>query len=344
MDLIRIIAVFSVLSVHFFLNTNFYQMEIDSSFFYYLAIVGRTLFMICVPLFMILTGYLMSNKTLSKKYYKGITKTLIVYFLLSFVAWLFRVYHMEQDIDLWQFVCGTLNCSIIEYSWYMEMYFGFFLMIPFLNLIYNGLKNKKEKVVLLVTFLSLTSLPSLINDIVNILPDYWIMTYPVTYYFIGAFIREFGVKIKKRYIFLTFVICLFAFGGFNFYRSCGQNFEWGSYCNWFGFENIIDTVLVFAFINNLNLEKLPLFVKKCLGKISNLALGIFLSSYIFDRIFYPYLNSNFEYFWTKSKYYFIIVPCIFICSMILSWIINFFAKIIISIFGTLFKKIFKKHS
>jgi len=330
MDLVRIVAVFSVVSIHFFLNSDFYSIEIGSRLSY-LAISMRTLFAICVPMFIMLTGYLMINKILSKNYYKGIAKTFITYVLISISVWVFRNVYLEDDLSFWELIRQIFS-GTMWYSWYMEMYFGLFLLIPFLNIIYNHLKSKKEKIILLITFISLTSLPSIINDIYDIIPNYWLTVYPITYYFIGAFIREFGIKIKKRYILLTLIICLLAFAGFNFYRSYGGNFEWGGYCNWYGFENIIDTVLVFSFINNLNLEKLPMFVKKCLGKVSELALGIYLSSSIFDEIFYTYLNSAVPDFESRLKYYVIIVPCVFICALIFSWIINFFTKCIILFF------------
>lgn len=76
-DLIKCIAVFSVISVHFFLNTDFYSRTIINTNMY-IAVLFRTLFMICVPLFIISTGYLMKNKTLNKKYYLGISP---LYFL-----------------------------------------------------------------------------------------------------------------------------------------------------------------------------------------------------------------------------------------------------------------------
>ena len=46
--------------------------------------------MICVPLFLLLTGYLMKNKELSIKYYKGIGNTLFVYVLASIACVLFK--------------------------------------------------------------------------------------------------------------------------------------------------------------------------------------------------------------------------------------------------------------
>lgn len=70
LDLIRSIAVFSVLSVHFFLNNGFYEYPVDGGRMY-MMVAMRTFFMICVPLFLILTGYLMNKKKLSIEYFSG---------------------------------------------------------------------------------------------------------------------------------------------------------------------------------------------------------------------------------------------------------------------------------
>lgn len=79
-DLIKCIAVFSVISVHFFLNNGFYEVPI-LGYKAYIGTIFRTLFMICVPLFIMTTGYLMKNKTLSKKYYLGLSRVLIIYLI-----------------------------------------------------------------------------------------------------------------------------------------------------------------------------------------------------------------------------------------------------------------------
>ena len=85
LDVIRIVGLFSVVGVHFFLHTGFYSQpytgegpiesiikaisEGDSDYltsaWMFLMYMLRTLFNVCVPLFIILTGYLMSKKTLS---------------------------------------------------------------------------------------------------------------------------------------------------------------------------------------------------------------------------------------------------------------------------------------
>lgn len=60
LDITRIIAFASVPSVHFFLNSGFYDTPVLGEKMY-IMVIFRTLFMICVPLFMLLSGYLMSE-------------------------------------------------------------------------------------------------------------------------------------------------------------------------------------------------------------------------------------------------------------------------------------------
>lgn len=60
-DLIRCCAIFAVISVHFFRNNGFYT-EPVIGWRMYLMVFMRTTFMICVPLFLLITGYLMNRK------------------------------------------------------------------------------------------------------------------------------------------------------------------------------------------------------------------------------------------------------------------------------------------
>ncbi len=326
MDFLRIFAVFSVISVHFFLNSGFYGIAISSKSSYFLVLI-RTFFMICVPLFLILSGFLMNKKTLCKRYYRGIIKILVVYVFASIACLAFKILYLGQELSFWDCIKGIFDYSAAPYSWYVNMYIGLFLIIPFLNLIYNGLKTKKQKQILIFTFIFITSVPTISEAYVKLFPSWWGAVYPITYYFIGAYINEFGVKIKKRYNLVILLLCVVLFGTYNFFRSFGGKFEWGSYCTWNGFENLIDSVLVFIFINNLNFEKLGKRAKKVLAKVSNLTLGIYLVSYIFDSMFYKILNSHEPDIEKRILYYIIIVPAVFICSLILSYIIDFIKRI-----------------
>ena len=62
LDLARLSALFCVVSVHFFLYTGFY-VEPCTGWRMYLLTLARCSFMVCIPLFLLLTGYLLSYPT-----------------------------------------------------------------------------------------------------------------------------------------------------------------------------------------------------------------------------------------------------------------------------------------
>lgn len=344
MDIIRIVAAFTVLSVHFFLHNGFYS-QIVEGVPMYIMVLMRTLFSVCVPLFMILTGYLMSHKTLSRKYYSGISKTLIVFVLATLACMIFKTVHDNEPFSLKSFILGTLDFTGANYSWYIEMYIGLFLLVPFLNLAYNKLKNKRQKQVLVLTLVFLTIIPTLFNifnfdnpawwsdpkssdTFAKLVPSWWMGFYPIAYYFTGCYIREYGIKLKTRSMLVLFLLAILIFGTFNFYRSYGTTFKSGIYVYWYGFEPYILSVLLFVLLSRIKTDNMNEKVKFVLWKVSDLALGIYLISYIFDMLVYPVLNEKITTMTDRLPFYFVTVPIVFICSMLASAVLNIAAKYI----------------
>lgn len=314
LDLIRSIAVCSVLSLHFFLNTEFYKTPVAGTRMFIMTIM-RSFFMVAVPFFLLLTGYLVNKKTLSFKYYKGILYPVGIYLLTSIINILYEVLILNDSMSFKTAILSLLNFKAVRYAWYIEMYMGLFLLIPFLNLIYNGLKSHKQKLVLIFTFFTLTTLPSLITFNNNeILPDWWKGIYPLTYYFIGAYIREYDVKIKKSLNFVLLMAVVLLSGIYNFNTSYNNIFTWGKYNDWGGIQVMLTSVLSFLLLKHLNLLKLPQFLKKLITIISKLSLGIYLASGIFDTIFYKRLNSMVQPMPKRLNYFIVIVPLVLIAS------------------------------
>lgn len=351
MDIIRIVAAFTVLSVHFFLHNGFYSQTVEGAPMYIMVLM-RTLFSVCVPLFMILTGYLMSHKTLSRKYYSGISKTLIVFVLATLACMIFKAIHDNEPFTLKSFILGTLDFTGANYSWYIEMYIGLFLLIPFLNLAYNKLKNKRQKQVLVLTLVFLTIIPTVFNifnfdnpawwsdpktsdTFAKLIPSWWMGIYPITYYFTGCYIREYGIKLKTSSTLVLFLLAILIFGTFNYYRSYGTTFKSGSYVFWYGIEPYVLSVLLFVLLSRIKTDNMNEKVKFVLWKVSDLALGIYLISYIFDMLVYPVLNAKINPMTDRLPFYFVAVPIVFVCSMLASAIMNIAAKYI----QILFKKL-----
>ena len=148
-DLVRITACFSVLSVHFFLNNGFYSEPVEGAAMFIMVLM-RSAFMVCVPLFLLLTGYLMRNKKLEKGYYAKGAKTLVVYVLASAACIIYKLVHLKTGEPL-KAILSVLNYTGAPYGWYIEMYIGLFLLIPFLNILYHGLPGRNAKRALLCT-------------------------------------------------------------------------------------------------------------------------------------------------------------------------------------------------
>lgn len=183
---------------------------------------------------------------------------------------------------------------------------------------YNGLIQKEEKQVLLTTFLLLTAVPSLVNKFgLCILPTWWIGIYPITYYFIGAYIcqykDEIKISVKRNFVFMASSVILF--GIYAYLRSKDTYFVRG---DWGDLPNVINSVLVFLFFLRIDTQKIPLAIKNTIVKISEWSFAIYLLSWIADNYVYPILNSKIDWFGNRLIYYFIVVPIIFLFSTIMA--------------------------
>ena len=342
MDILRIVAVLCVISIHFFYHTGYYSTTADNVPMYF-ATVLRTLFSVCVPLFMILSGFLLCNKTLKKGYYSGIRKTIIVYILVAIACIIYKSCNGSYTLTTLTFFTGIFDFSGANYSWYIEMYIGLFLIVPFLNIIYKNLDSRKQKNILLITLIAITILPSLFNafkfdsyewwanpatdtDTQKLMPSWWVGIYPITYYFTGCYIREYGTKIKNVFLIIALVIAIFGFGTFNFYRCYGSTFTTANYVYWYGIEPYVMSVLIFLIISKLKLENINVKAKFVLWKISDLVLGTYLLSFIFDAIYYyEFLNKNTTDFYARFPFMPLMILCVFVSALISSGIINLIA-------------------
>lgn len=330
-DLIRCVAVFSVLSVHFLLNGGFYSVPVQGADMLVMCMF-RSFFMTCVPLFMILSGFLMWQKKLSVSYYKGIWKTVEIYVLASIACLLFKKFVQGENVTLYSGLLSILSFKGANYAWYIEMYLGLFLLIPFLNLSWHGLETKKQKQVLVVTMMLLTLLPKLVNNLNltdlswwtspgssetynKIVPSFFTAMYPITYYFIGVYLREYGWNISRWKNLLLLILAVAAFGSYNYWRSDGGKFVWAANSTWGG-ENLITAVLWFNLLLQMKPQKWKHWIQETLIYISQISLGIYLISWIFDKIVYPvYFLPYVPETSARWKYYPLVVAAVFLSSI-----------------------------
>lgn len=334
LDIIRCFAILSVIAGHFFvLNTAFRETIFDASGMFGQGLVYLLFNATGVPLFIMMTGYLNAHKVeCNRKYYKGMGRVLISYLLFSIITILFRKYYLHENFSWIQWGLKILDFSAIPYSWYIEMWIGMYLLTPFLNLLYKAIPTQKQKLILLVTLYILTALPDLLNRYgLHLVPGFWQSVFPLTYFFIGRYIREYEPELKGKKILVAIIailaICainpiftmLFAKEHTMIQIAGGSNGVFGT----------IVAVLTFILLYKIDIRNV--WTKKMLTRISLLSLDMYLCCYIFDKIFYPYFIDR--YFVDQAQfgiYFFVIVPLVFVASLLAAqvkeWIFLLFSR------------------
>ena len=213
------------------------------------------------------------------------------------------------------------------------------LLVPFLGLLWNAIPDKKWKTILVISLVAIASLPSVVNaykfrcpgwwsqpsintDYLKLIPDQWSGHYPITYYFIGCYLSEFQLRIKKRTSFMLIIIMDIIFGTYSYWRSYNSTLTTSQWNDFYSLFVVILAALVFDLFLKFDYSKMTDRLKKMFKFVSGLCLGIYLVSSIFDNIFYPVLNNKISYMPHRLVYIFIMVPLVFGCSMILSFVIN----------------------
>ena len=294
-DVSRLFAFCSVVAVHIFWNSGFYDTPVIGERMAFMVIL-RTFFMICVPLFLLITGYLYSersiiiNKLNIKKHILKLLRIVYIYITSVFFICIFYKYYLGESISI---IESTLIKALdfTEYSWYVNMYIGLFLMIPFLNILWANIEDREGHLILIGILLFLTMAPCIFNaydlqtptalltpwistSYTQIVPDWWTDLYPITYYYIGAYFRKY-VNFKKcntKKLFAILILAVLAFGIYNTWRSYSIKFITGIWCNpWGSFQNTCMSILAFLIINSI---EWPLKnISRMIGKLSELSFG-----------------------------------------------------------------------
>ncbi|WP_196810226.1 acyltransferase family protein [Butyrivibrio sp. WCD3002] len=350
-DIIRILAGLFIVAVHYFLANGYYQQIFEwpnKSLFVmtYIRIFNTT----CVPLFMMLSGYLLIKKTeFSRGYIPSRLKPFIIYIMFSILRGVVGVYRFnvfftkETPIDI------VLDTISFRYAWYIEFYFGFILLVPFINKIWaNCTLYEKRVLILALIFISTLGpvlnvynfkdlswwlMPSKNTEYSKIITDYWTSLYPFVYYFIGAYLRERYLKISKIIHAMLILIITFFVSVYTYWRNIGTTFILENWCNYPSILIVVLSVLVFSFVLNLDFSGVNNSHRKIIKKTSSLIWGAFLSNEFFQNMFYPIMLDYTTDLKSRLLAFFIFVPIVFVCSLILSYIMEMIYSCCVKLFS-----------
>ena len=327
LDLTRAIAILFVIYIHSFIFSKFYSQPMVGMKMFCLTGI-RSLAFICVPLFIMLTGYLKYNEKEDQNHYKKIKPILVVYLLISIITIVFKYYYLGER-DLINQIKGIFSFSVIGYSWYLEMYIGLFLLIPYLNKMYSCIETKEKKKKFILILLFIASIPQTLNGmkidnyVFDILPSWWENLYPFMYYFLGCYIKDNQVKIKKTVNIILLLVVMLIQNYILYYYNYNKEFMgWG----YEGFFTVLISVLVFLLLYDLNIR--GKIVSGLVTKISKMSFSMYLFSFVFDTLFYTELSFIIEDVSSIFKVLVIIPPLVFICSFIASILLDYFIKML----------------
>ena len=324
-DVIKVVSLLLVIGVHFFLYTKYYSITYSISNSIFIAI--RNICMACVPLFIIVTGYLNRNKVWSKKYYLNIGRVYLLYSLAMFILTLVDSKYVVNTTLFKTTLINILNYKY--YGWYITMYVGLMLLAPIINLAFKSMDESTRKYAIINIILAI-SIPVTLVDLfsnvrysilAHILPNWWYYTWPLMYYIIGVafsynkeMLKDFFSN-SKILFWITLIISTLSYNFFDIHL------EFIIHVNIF---IVIITTCIFSWLLNLDIN-VNSKLRTGIIFVSNNTLLAYLLSYIVDNITYPFVNQI-----TNMNIRFSLFPVVVVLNFILTIILVIIIRIILS--------------
>lgn len=322
LDILRVIAIISVLSVHFFLNTKYYVVS-KNGIGMKMQFVIRNIFMICVPLFILLTGYLNNNKKYDKKFFKGLLNVIIIWLFYSIIEFTVRKYITNnlEELTLKKILLAVTSFKACHYSWYIEMYIGLYLLSPVINNAYDNFETKDKNILLLISII-IFILPGLINDLLKDyihFPNWWYGVYPLGYYITGKYLKD--TKPKYNKLLLTIIFIFVQFITFILMKKTNIEFE--------SLTVYLSSVIIFLIFYDVTIKSKLL--KNIIMTISIMSLDIYLASSLVDHIVYTIFNSKMALYNIPQSRCILFAPIVLIITFVLSSLYASFRRILINV-------------
>jgi len=248
MDLVRTIAALFVISVHHVRSLDYYQ-ETLNHFGAYFATYMRWLFFCCVAMYFTISGYFLRKRELSESHYLKFWRILRAYILICVIVQIAKARILHID---WTGLGNGI--FTYAYSGFMSQYVWLYCLIPFLNIIWNNLTRHKRQILIIICI----CVTSLYPSVKLFVPMRFLETYPITYYFIGAYIAEYKPLVNKKILCTGIVFWLLCISIGTIQNAAGGTFNW-MYLNTSGlgyeiFPNVMITILVFLLLYNCSVR------------------------------------------------------------------------------------------
>lgn len=295
LDILRSLAIFLVVVTHMFNYTGILSVDIHtlnwaiSDVLHYIA-------MICVPLFLLLTGYLQSKREFNIKHYSSIIPVLVSYFGISAINAVLTVKFFGtpsfSDGDGIRYMLLHIFDFSFGYAWYVEMYISLFMLIPFLNILFNSLDKNKQKWFIVILAMT-TMLPALgrsfkiFGTYLTVFPDFLENMYVITYYYIGAYIAK-HKPTPSRALCGGVAVAILIFESVCCWLCTNPDYAWWMFNSNATLSHAVVATCVFLMLYNVDIKNRP--IKFIFKEISLCSFEMYLISYFTDRYLFSRLN------------------------------------------------------
>ncbi len=293
-DVIRVIAIMMVLAIHVFGTIIYYKNYFGSSIWWFANIIN-SIAQISVPLFVMLSGYLLLSSSKSYgvgEFYKRRIKRIGVPYIAWAIIYLILQYgFLRERFSFPDVLSRVINGSAYFHLYFVNIILGLYLITPVLKKFISSTSSNIQRYILAGLF-SGVFLIYLINYILRPAVDPFdglgIFIPYIPYYLAGYYLRN--IKISKRAFYLSsiFVVVLIslttilnyknmqAFGWVNVFSPRG-GFDY--FYQHFSLNVILMSLLGFVLLHNMpslfSKIRTPL-LKKSVFFVAPLVFGIYL--------------------------------------------------------------------
>jgi len=239
---------------------------------------------------------------------------LLGYFLAAAITIPIRHLVFDDIHSLWDWTQRLFNINALYYGWYVEMYLGLLLLIPFLNI---ALRHMSSKTLLILSsvMLVLTALPGAVHWLP--IPDYWRKLYPFTYYILGAAVRRLRPMLPPLAGIGIALLIASILGGATV-LSTDENLA--TACTWEFPDLPIALIAIFLFISLYHVKP-PKIARMILVWGASGCYGGYMLSHLLDARCYALILA-----WHTPKYYLLLFSTvtlsIFVSSLLGGWLLQ----------------------
>lgn len=285
--------------------------------------IGYQIFLWVVPVFFMITGYLLlgSNRDLSyhvvfKKYILRIFLALLI-FSLPFSA--MKLCGCGNAISITGMIEAFVENNSFSHLWYLYALIGLYLVVPLLNKLVNHV-DVKSLVVFLVGLFVVKSVFPMLNGLLNVNIAFDIpIQYPIFYFLTGYLCRV--VELKKKYIFWSGGISAFCMILLVVLIVAGH-FQYISDNNAAPLISLY-AVSLFFFFMNLKFPNISERKASLIWEVDRLCFAVYLIHPFFIQLAYRYYKTtplSFGEYYPIATFVFFVVFLLlsFACSYVLN--------------------------